>query len=180
MRTIWVLSLFALFGCNGGLMTTGSRSSVVSPPGNATLSISGFVNSVQLNAGAVITTTVTFIPETPQAGPSGTTTFCGDVVNGFVLNTFTTVNFSQGQGCSNIVSMVPNALMSVTGVVVINQLVSGAIPAQTLVGFAPQNGAMVNVTFCGDVTKDFTTNASSTVHFIQGQTCATIVSGLTV
>ena len=53
MRIIWVLSLFALFGCNGGLMTTGSRSSVVSPAGNATLSISGFVNSVQLNAGAV-------------------------------------------------------------------------------------------------------------------------------
>jgi len=127
-----------------------------------------------------VTTTVRFIPETPQAGPSGTTTFCGDVVNGFVLNTFTTVNFSQGQGCSNIVSMVPNALMSVTGVVVINQLVSGASPAQTLVGFAPQTGAMVNVTFCGDVTRDFTTNASSTVHFIQGQTCATIVSGLTV
>lgn len=179
MKAIWVLSLFTLFGCSGGLITTGSRSSVVSPSGNATSSISGFVSSVRLNAASSVTTTVTFIPQTPQAGPLGTITFCGDVVNGFVPNTFTTVNFSQGQGCSNIVSMVPNALMSVTGVVVINQLVTGTSPAQTLVGFAPQNSTTINVIFCGDVTSDFTLNVPITVHFIQGQICATIVSGLT-
>lgn len=157
-------------------MTTGPRSSVVSPLGNATLSISGFVNSVQLNNGPSASTTVTLIPETPQAGPSSTMTFCGDVMNGFVLNTFTTVTFTQALGCSEIVSMDPNTTMSVAGVVTLNQLVSGASPAQTLVGFAPQNSAMVNVIFCGDVSKDFTLNASATVHFIQGQTCATIVS----
>ena len=157
-------------------MTTGPRSSVVFPAGNATLSISGFVSSVQLNNGPSLSTTVTFIPQTPQSGPLSTMTFCGDVTNGFVLNTFTTVNFSQSQGCSEIVSIDPSTMMSVAGVVTLNQLVSGASPAQTLVGFAPQTSAMVNVIFCGDVTRDFTLNASAMVHFIQGQTCATIVS----
>jgi hypothetical protein len=176
MRSIWVMPLLVLFGCSSGLMTTGPRSTVVSPPGNTTLSISGFVNNIQLNTAVSLSTTVTFIPQTPQAGPVATMTFCGDVVNGFVLNTFTTVNFTQGQGCSNVVSMVPNPTMSVTGIVVINQLVADSSPAQTLVGFAPQNSAMINVTFCGNVTKQFTINRPATVHFIQGQTCATIVS----
>ena len=176
MKTMLLVPLLVLFGCSGGMVITNPRSSVVSPPGNATLSVSGFVNSVQLNSGASVSTTVTFLPQTPQADGLTTTTFCGDVVNGFVLNTFTTVNFTQGQGCAMIVSIEPNTMMSVSGVVTINQLVVGVSPAQTLIGFMPQGGAMVSVTFCGDVTNQFTLNAPASVRFIQGQTCASIVS----
>jgi hypothetical protein len=176
MRSVLALSLLVCFGCSSAMMTHDPHSSVVAPPGNAVLSMSGFVSLVQLNAGPSASTTVTFIPQTPQADPLGTLTFCGDVVNGFVLNTFTTVNFTQGQGCSKIVSIVPDTMMSVSGVVTMSQLVSGVSPPQTLVVFAPQGSAAVSETFCGDVRKQFTLNTPVTVRFIQGQTCASIVS----
>jgi hypothetical protein len=176
MKAVFVMPLVILFGCSGGLMNKEARSRVVSPPGNAFLSMTGFVSFVQLNAGNSPSTTVTFIPQTPQAGPLGTLTFCGDVVNGFVLNTFTTVNFTQGQGCSNIMSIVPDTMMSVKGVVTLSQPVSGVSPPQTLVGIAPHGGAVVNLTFCGDVAAQFMVDASATVRFIQGQTCASILS----
>jgi hypothetical protein len=177
MRGIFLLSLLMLFGCSGALMNNDPHSQVVSPPGNAVLSMSGFVNLVQLNGGGSPSTTVTFIPQTPQAGPLGTLTFCGDVVNGFVLNTFTTVTFTQGPGCSQIVSIVPDTISSASGVVTMSQLVSGASPPQTLVGLASQGSPVTTFTFCGDVTKEFKLDASVTVRFIQGQTCASIVSG---
>jgi hypothetical protein len=176
MRSVLALSLLVCFGCSSAMMTHDPHSSVVSPPGNSALSMSGFVNLVQLNTGPSLSTTVTFIPQTPQADPLGTLTFCGDVVNGFVLNTFTTVDFTQGQGCSKIVSIVPDTMMSVSGVVTMSQLVSGVSPPQTLVVFTPQGSASESVTFCGDVRKQFTLNTPVTVRFIQGQTCASIVS----
>lgn len=176
MRIICLLSLLACLGCSNTLMTHDPRSTVVSPPGNSVLSVSGFVSLVQLNQGKNLSTTVTFNPQTPQAGPLGTNTFCGDVVNGFVLNTFTTVTFTQGQGCSNIVSINPDTITLASGVVTMTQLVAGTTPSQTLVGFAPQNGATFNVIFCGDVRHQFALDALASVRFIQGQTCASIVS----
>jgi len=176
MKAVFVMPLVILFGCSGGLMNKDARSHVVSPPGNAFLSMSGFVSLVQLNAGNLPSTSVAFISQTPQAGPLGTLTFCGDVVNGFVLNTFTTVNFTKGQGCSKIVSIVPDTMMFISGVVTLSQPVSGVSPPHTLVRIAPQGGAVLNLTFCGDVAAQFMVNASVTVRFIQGQTCASIVS----
>jgi hypothetical protein len=176
MRSVLALSLLVCFGCSSAMMTHDPHSSVVSPPGNAALSVSGFVNLVQLNTGPSLSTTVTFIPQTPEAGPLGTLTFCGDVVHGFVLNTFTTVNFTQGLGCSKIVSIVPDTMMSVGGVVTMSQPVSGVSPPQTLVVFVPQGGASVSETFCGDVRKQFTLDTPMTALFIQGQTCASIIS----
>jgi len=80
-------------------------------PGAGQLMISGFVSAIQIaTVGTMmgpssVVTMVTFIPQMPQSGTLGTVTFCGDVSSDFVLNTFASVNFTQGQSCSTIVSV---------------------------------------------------------------------------
>ena len=79
--------------------------------GAGQLTISGFVSMVQVttagtNAGPnSVVTVVTFVPPTPQAGPVGTVTFCGNVANSFVVSTFATARLTQGQGCSNLIDV---------------------------------------------------------------------------
>src|SRR5581483_11756866 len=68
-------------------------------PSNTPVTISGFVSIVQvttIGSGATMTfvTAVTFLPLL-QSGTASTISFCGNVGNQFVLNTFTNVNFTR-------------------------------------------------------------------------------------
>ena len=82
-------------------------STIVSLTPNRFVSISGVVSIVQLTALAdnSFVTIVTFIPPSPQNGLAETISFCGAVENKFLLNAFMTVNFTQGQGCSSLLSV---------------------------------------------------------------------------
>lgn len=108
MRALSFVFLLALVGCGNVHDPRLTQSAL---PNSGQLIVSGFVNLIQLtNAGTSmgpnsVVTVVTFIPQTPQAGPSAVITFCGDQQSQFVLNTFAIVNFTQGQGCSTIVSV---------------------------------------------------------------------------
>ena len=108
MKHLLIVLLIGLVACGN------PRDPILSQnpqPGAGQLSISGFVSMIQVTtAGTELgpdsaVTVVTFIAQIPQAGPLGTLTFCGDVSSDFVLNTFATANFTQGQGCSTIVSV---------------------------------------------------------------------------
>jgi uncharacterized protein YceK len=108
MRPVILLLVIGLAGCGNVRDPRLSQSAL---PNSGQLSVSGFVNAIQLTvAGTSMgpntpVTIVTFIPQTPQAGPSAVITFCGDQQSAFVLNTFAIVNFTQTQGCANIVSV---------------------------------------------------------------------------
>lgn len=108
MRHAFLVLLIGLLGCGSSHDPRVSQSNV---PGAGQLSFSGFVSSVQVTTTGTnfgpntVVTVVTFVAQTPQAGNLGTLTFCGDVANVFVLNTFATVNFTQGQGCSTVITV---------------------------------------------------------------------------
>lgn len=105
MRTLLLLLLLiALVGCGNAHDPRISQSAL---PNAGVQTVSGFINSIQFTVAGPNTpvTVVTFVPQTPQAGPSAVITFCGDQQTAFVLNTFAIVNFRQGQGCSTIVSV---------------------------------------------------------------------------
>lgn len=186
MKGLYAVLLIGLLGCGGNP----HRPATISLFNAAPLSVSGFVNAIQLTTSATSrgsnspVTVVTFIPQLPQNGPAMTITFCGNVANNFVLNTFATVQFTQAPGCSTIVSLLPVAFVSITGFVSIVHLTGSAENSLvTLVTFilpSPQNGLTETVAFCGNVTGDFVVNGMMTVSFSQGQGCATIISAVTV
>jgi hypothetical protein len=108
MRHAFLVLLIAAVGCGSSHDPRFSQGNV---PGAGQLTISGFVNAVQVTTAGTnlgpntVVTVVTFVAQTPQAGTLGTLTFCGDFSNLFVLNTFETVNFTQGQGCSTVITV---------------------------------------------------------------------------
>jgi len=108
MRYTVLLLLVTLIACGS---SRDPRFSETNQRNAGQLTISGFVSTVAVTTGATnqgsnsVVTMVTFIPQTPQAGPVGTVTFCGDVTNSFVVNTFATARFTQGQGCSNLLQV---------------------------------------------------------------------------
>jgi hypothetical protein len=183
MKGLCVVLLIGLLGCGGDphrLMT-------VSGINAAPLSVSGFVNTIQLTTSATnlgsnsLVTVVTFIPQLPQNTPTMTITFCGNVTNQFVLNTFATVQFTQGGGCSTIVSLLPTTFVSITGFISIVQLTGSGGSPVTLVTFilpAPQNGLAETLTFCGNVVNQFGVSGMMTVSFSQGVGCATVISAV--
>jgi hypothetical protein len=105
MRSLqsWLLiTAICLTGCSGVVFfSTGFH------PANALVTVSGFVSVVQIttivSAGGTTTlvTIVTFL----QAGTASTLNFCGNIANQFVVNTFATVDFTQGQPCATIVAV---------------------------------------------------------------------------
>ena len=175
------LLVIGLLGCGANRMQT--RTSLLN---GTPLSISGFVSTAQLSHAATsqggnsLVTVVSFIPQTPQMSPVSNLTFCGNVVSEFVLNTFATVTFTTGQGCSNIVSLFPMSFVSLSGFVSIIQLTtSGSNFPVTMVTFllpGPQNGLAETIAFCGNVGNQFPLNGFMNVSFTQGGGCATVVS----
>ena len=99
-----LLLVIALAGCGNAHDPRISQSAL---PNAGVQTVSGFINAIQFSTSGPNTpvTVVTFIPQTPQAGPSAVITFCGDQQTAFVLNTFAIVNFTQGSSCSNLVSV---------------------------------------------------------------------------
>ena len=182
MKGLYALLLIGLLGCGDP-----HRSLTVSGINAAPLSVSGFVNTIRLTTSATSlgsnspVTVVTFISQLPQNTPTTNIVFCGNVANQFVLNTFANVQFTQGPGCSTIVSLLPTAFVSITGFVSIVRLTDSAGSPVTVVTFllpAPQNGLAETLVFCGDVAS-VGVNGIMTVNFSQGQGCATIISAMT-
>jgi hypothetical protein len=112
MRGIARISKAALTYCLIGLLAIGlvgcSGLAVVAtfqPAGNV-VTVSGVVSIVQIITiqGPTGTTTVTVVTFIGQS-TSSTINFCGNLGNQFSTNTFTTVNFTNGQGCGNVVTI---------------------------------------------------------------------------
>src|SRR5262249_16993623 len=107
MKRLTLVLLIGLAACGG----SDPRFSQSKLPDAGQLTISGFVSMISVTTAGTnfgpntVVTVVTFTSQTPQAGPLATLTFCGDAANEFVLDTFATVNFTQGQGCSTSVSV---------------------------------------------------------------------------
>src|SRR5438876_280047 len=107
MKRLTLVLLVGLSACGG----SDPRFSQNKLPNAGQLTISGFVSMIEVTTAGTnlgpnsVVTVVTFTPQIPQAGPLATLTFCGDVAKDFVLNTFATVNFTQGQGCSAVVGV---------------------------------------------------------------------------
>ena len=105
MRSLQTLSLIGamlLTGCNGVVFFSTSFH-----PTNTLVTVSGFVSIIQIttitSSGGTTTfvTLVTFL----QSGTASTIHFCGNVGNQFVVNTFTTVDFTQGPSCGTIIAI---------------------------------------------------------------------------
>ena len=155
MKGVYVLLLIGLLGRGADL----HRSLTVSGINAAPLSVSGFVDAIHLNTSATDlfsnspVTVVTFIPQVPQNTPITNIVFCGNVADQFFLNTFAEVQFTQGLGCSTIVSLFPATFVSLTGFVSIVQLTGSSGSPMTLVTLilpAPQNGLAETGAFCGN------------------------------
>ncbi len=106
MRSLQILLLIAavsLTACDGVVIFG-------AVPSTTPATVSGFVSIVQVttigSGGATTTfvTTVTFLPFA-QSGAASTVSFCGNVGNQFVMNTFTTVSFTRGPGCATIIAI---------------------------------------------------------------------------
>ncbi len=105
MRSLQILLLIGtmwLTGCDG-VVIFGAI------PSTTPATVSGFVSIVQITTiGSGETTTfatvVTFLPFA-HSGTASTISFCGNVGNRFVLNTFTTVSFARGPGCATIIAI---------------------------------------------------------------------------
>jgi hypothetical protein len=181
MKGLCALLLIGLLGCGADP----HRPATISGISGAPLSVSGFVTTIQLTTSATNTgshsqvTVVTFIPQLPQNTPTTRITFCGNVAGQFIQNTFATVQFTQGLGCSNIVSLFPITFVSISGFVSIVQVIGSAGSPVTLVTFIlppPQNGLAETLAFCGNVAGQFGVNSMMTVSFSQGQDCAAVIS----
>jgi hypothetical protein len=105
MRSLQILLLI------GAICLTGCEGVVIfgAVPSTTPVTVTGFVTIVQvttIGSGATTTfvTAVTFLPFS-QSGTASTISFCGNVGNHFVLNTFTTVNFTRGPGCATIIAI---------------------------------------------------------------------------
>lgn len=183
MKGLLAVLLLGLLGCGAG--HDPHLSGTISSTNLSPLSVSGFVRSIQLTTSATSmgsnspVTIVTFIPQLPQNTPTSTLTFCGNVGNDFVPNTFVTVQFTQGPGCATMVSALPTAFVTLTGFISIVQLTTAGNGVVTLVTFilqAPQNGLTETLPFCGNVAGQFPVNGLMSVSFTQGQTCSNVVS----
>lgn len=103
LRMLLLIGAISLSGCSG-VVIFGAI------PSNTPLTVSGFVSIVQvttIGSSSTVTTVVTAVTFLPfaQSGTASTVSFCGNVGNQFLLNTFTTVQFSQGPSCATIISM---------------------------------------------------------------------------
>ena len=86
-----------------GMVSCGSVTFVSGFQPKAVSTVNGFVSVIQFstirdgNGTAISVTAVTFEQNTFAFS---TVTFCGNLGNQFLLNTFTTVDFNQGSSCA--------------------------------------------------------------------------------
>lgn len=106
MRSLQILLLI------GAISLTGCEGVVIfgAVPSTTPLTVSGFVSIIQVTTIGSGGTTTTFVTAVTflafaQAATASTVSFCGDVGNQFVLNTFTTVTFSRGPACATIIAI---------------------------------------------------------------------------
>ncbi len=181
MKVLCAVLLIGLLGCGGNPLRTRTTTLNATPS-----TVSGFVSTVQFNQAATspgsnsAVTVVTFIPQVPQISPTTNITFCGNVVSEFVANTFATVTFTPGQGCSSLLSLFPASLVSLSGIVSIVQVTSSTnnslVTTVTFLLPPPQNGLAETIGFCGNVGNQFAMNGFMTVTFTQVLGCANIVA----
>lgn len=102
LQSLPLIAVICLTSCNGVVFFSAGFH-----PTNTLVTVSGVVSVIQIttiiSAGGTTTlvTVVTFI----QTGIASTIDFCGNFGNQFALNTFTTVDFTQGQPCGTIVAI---------------------------------------------------------------------------
>ena len=102
LQTVLLIGAMWLTGCSGLIFFSGTR-----PPSNTLATISGIVSVVQIttiiapSGTATLITVVTFL----QFGTGTSINFCGNTGTQFVVNSFTTVNFTQGPNCATIVAI---------------------------------------------------------------------------
>jgi hypothetical protein len=102
LQSLLLIGAICLTACNGVVFFSAGFH-----PTNTLVTVSGFVSVIQIttivSSGGTTTlvTMVTFL----HFGTASTINFCGNLGNQFILNTFTTVDFTQGQPCATIVAI---------------------------------------------------------------------------
>jgi hypothetical protein len=103
MRRVLTVLLIGLTGCGG--VHFAFRSNL--PAGGPTFAVSGFVTVIQFSAvidhGSFIDVTLVTFDQT--GGIPSTVTFCGHMTNQFVMNAFTTADFTNGPACATLVGI---------------------------------------------------------------------------
>src|SRR5690348_2713825 len=102
LQSLLLICAICLTACNGVVFFSAGFH-----PTNTLVTVSGFVSVVQITTivGASGTTTLVTVVTFLQTGTASTINFCGNIGSQFVLNTFTTVDFTQGQPCATIVAI---------------------------------------------------------------------------
>ena len=102
LQRLLLIGAISLTGCNGVVFFSAGFH-----PTNTLVTVSGLVSVIQIttirSTGGTTTfvTVVTFL----QSGTGSTIDFCGNVGDQFVVNTFTTVDFTQGPSCGTIIAV---------------------------------------------------------------------------
>jgi hypothetical protein len=102
LQSLLLIAVTCLTGCNGVVFFSGGFH-----PTNTLVTVSGVVSVVQITTivGAGRTTTLVTVVTFLQTGTASTINFCGNIGSQFFLNTFTTVDFTQGQPCATVVAI---------------------------------------------------------------------------
>jgi hypothetical protein len=101
-RFLLAVLLCSLLGCQGFFVESRFQPIVQK------FRISGFVDFVELSTitkidGTLITiTVVTFFPPDGFLQPISTISFCGNLINEFFIDVFTTVEFTRGLNCDHL------------------------------------------------------------------------------
>jgi hypothetical protein len=102
LQAVLLIGAMWLTGCSGLIFFSGAI-----PPSSTFVTISGIVSVVQIttiitpSGTTTLITVVTFL----QFGTGATINFCGNMGSQFVVNSLTTVNFTQGPNCATIVAI---------------------------------------------------------------------------
>jgi hypothetical protein len=102
LQSLLLIAVICLTGCNGVVFFSAGFH-----PTNTLVTVSGLVSVVQITTitSATGTTTLVTVVTFLQIATASTINFCGNIGSQFVLDTFTTVDFTQGQPCGTIVTI---------------------------------------------------------------------------
>ena len=102
LQSLLLIAVICLTACNGVVFFSAGFH-----PTNTLVTVSGVVSVVQITTitGAGGTTTLVTVVTFIQTGTASTINFCGNFETQFVVNTFTTVDFNQGQPCATVVAI---------------------------------------------------------------------------